>query len=210
MENIRFLESNNEKWYVLRDICDLLGLKRTNSSKLNISEKYIKMLKINTKGGKQNMVTTNIIGIKQILHSSRSIHKDKIITHLNIDLNVVFDYKETSWLKIISTSFNKFKQNFQYYVDGYRIDLYFPEYNLAIEVDEFNHKDRDKMYEIKREKYIKEKLSCKFIRFNPDEKNFNIGEVISNILENTLEQNMKLLISRHDELENKYLELQNA
>ena len=162
------------------------------------------MLKINTKGGKQNMVTTNIIGIKQILHSSRSIHKDKIITHLNID------YKETSWLKIISTSFNKFKQNFQYNVDGYRIDLYFTEYNIAIEVDELNHKDRDKMYEIKREKYIKEKLSCKFIRFNPDEKNFNIGEVISNILENTLEQNMKLLISRHDELEKKYIELQNA
>ena len=45
MENIRFLESNNEKWYVLRDICDLLGLKRTNSSKLNISEKYIKIHK---------------------------------------------------------------------------------------------------------------------------------------------------------------------
>ena len=37
----------------------------------------------------------------------------------------------------------------QYHVDGYRIDLYFPEYKLAIECDEFGHRDRDLEYEIK-------------------------------------------------------------
>ena len=86
----------------------------------------------------------------------------------------------------LSNRKRKIIQKFQYYIDGYKIDLYFPDYNLAIEVDEFNHKDRDKLYENKREEYIKEKLGCKFIRFNPDEKNFNIGNIISNILECTL------------------------
>ena len=64
--------------------------------------------------------------------------------------------------------------------------VYFPDYNLAIEVDEFNHIDRNKVDDMIREKHITQKLGCKFIRFNPDEKNFNIGDIISNILENTL------------------------
>jgi len=52
--------------------------------------------------------------------------------------------------------------------------------------DEFNHIDRNKVDDMIREKHITQKLGCKFIRFNPDEKNFNIGDIISNILENTL------------------------
>jgi len=186
MENIRYIEDNNEKWYVLKDICDILELKRSSSSKRNISEKYKKILKINTNGGKQNVIVINVEGLKQFIQRSRSINKDKLLSYLNINLEVIYDCKESSHLKIISMSFKSFKQKFQYYIDGYKIDLYFPDYNLAIEVDEFNHKDRDKLYENKREEYIKEKLGCKFIRFDPDEKNFNIGNIISNILECTL------------------------
>ena len=54
------------------------------------------------------------------------------------------------------------------------IDFYFPKYKLAIEVDELGHKDRDQTKENKRQKDLKEYLDCKFIRINPDEKNFDI------------------------------------
>ena len=185
MENIRCVEYNNEKWYALTDIGDFLGIKRLSNKVFN-TEKYRKILKMQTKGGKQNIVAVNINGVKQVLQSSRSINKEKLITYLNIDMNIIFDCKESYYLKIISLSFKSFKQNFQYDVDGYRIDLYFPDYNLAIEVDEFNHIDRNKVDDMIREKHITQKLGCKFIRFNPDEKNFNIGDIISNILENTL------------------------
>jgi very-short-patch-repair endonuclease len=184
MENIRCVEYNNEKWYALTDISDFLGMKRI--SRVFNTEKYRKILKMQTKKGKQNIVAVNIHGVKQVLQSSRSINKEKLITYLNIDMNIIFDCKESYYLKIISLSFKSFKQNFQYDVDGYRIDLYFPDYNLAIEVDEFNHIDRNKVDDMIREKHITQKLGCKFIRFNPDEKNFNIGDIISNILENTL------------------------
>ena len=41
----------------------------------------------------------------------------------------------------------------QYTVIGYRIDLYFHEYKLAIEVDELGHNDRTIDYEIQRQSF---------------------------------------------------------
>ena len=43
-----------------------------------------------------------------------------------------------------------------HFVLSYKIDLYFPKYKLAIEVDEKGHKDRKKCDEDEREKAIKE------------------------------------------------------
>ena len=57
---------------------------------------------------------------------------------------------------------------------NYLIDFYFPKYKVAIEVDKLGHKDRDQTKENKRQKDLKEYLDCKFIRINPDEKNFDI------------------------------------
>jgi very-short-patch-repair endonuclease len=49
----------------------------------------------------------------------------------------------------------------QYKIEGYFVDGYIPELNLAIEVDEI---PKDKEKDIKRQKIIEEKLNCKFIR----------------------------------------------
>ena len=38
----------------------------------------------------------------------------------------------------------------QFHVHGYANDLYFPRHSLAIECDEFGHKERDIGYEVKR------------------------------------------------------------
>ena len=58
----------------------------------------------------------------------------------------------------------------QYSVLGYRIDLYFHEYKLAIEVDELGHTNRNINNEIERQKALKKELNCIFITINPDEK----------------------------------------
>ncbi len=53
----------------------------------------------------------------------------------------------------------------QFIVDTYRIDLYFPDYLLAIEYDENCHRFtqiRDK----EREEFIINELDCTFIRIN--------------------------------------------
>lgn len=71
----------------------------------------------------------------------------------------------------------------QYNVNLYRIDLYLPEYKLAIECDEFDHETRSEWTEYERQSYLETKLDCEFIRFNPNKVDFNIGEVINKIIQ---------------------------
>lgn len=58
--------------------------------------------------------------------------------------------------------------NEQYQVYDYRIDLYIPKYNIAIEIDEAEHKYK-KDYDLRRQNYIENKIHCKFIRINEGE-----------------------------------------
>ena len=53
----------------------------------------------------------------------------------------------------------------------FKIDIYFTEYVLAVEIDEKSHTDRDPLFEEKRQKALERKLSCKFIRINTSKKN---------------------------------------
>ena len=48
----------------------------------------------------------------------------------------------------------------------FRIDVYFTEYFLAVEIDEQNHEGRDLIFEKKRQEALEKKLGCKFIRIN--------------------------------------------
>ena len=48
----------------------------------------------------------------------------------------------------------------------FRIDIYFSEYSLEVEIDEKGHTDRDLIFEEKRQKALEKKLGCKFIRIN--------------------------------------------
>ena len=64
---------------------------------------------------------------------------------------------------------------------GYRIDLYFPDYNLAIECDENGHSDRSLAEEIQRQRRITKKINCQWLRFNPDSTDFNIFDVSNQI-----------------------------
>ena len=48
----------------------------------------------------------------------------------------------------------------------FRIDIYFSECFLAVEIDEKGHTDRYIIFERKRQKELEKKLGCKFIRIN--------------------------------------------
>ena len=82
----------------------------------------------------------------------------------------------------------------QYSVSGYRIDTYFHNHKLAIEVDELRHADRNLSNEIERQKALEKELNYVFIKINPDEENFNIFKEISNIHKHIKKSTKKLLI----------------
>jgi very-short-patch-repair endonuclease len=68
----------------------------------------------------------------------------------------------------------------QHYIGKYKVDLYFIDYELVIECDEFNHQDRNIIEEKNREEFICS-FGNKIIRYNPNEKNFDLSNVLRKI-----------------------------
>ena len=96
-------------------------------------------------------------------------------------MNHVFSNKEQSVLKSIIDAFEIENMQTQYSVLGYRIDLYFYDCKLTIEVDEFGHSVKNVNYEMQRQKAIQKELNCKFVRVNHDKEDFNIFREMNNI-----------------------------
>ena len=76
--------------------------------------------------------------------------------------------KEQTVISAITDAFEGENMQTQYSVLGYRIDLYFHKYKLAIEVDELGHNDRNINDEIQRQQELERELNCVFIRIYPD------------------------------------------
>ena len=89
--------------------------------------------------------------------------------------------KEQSVIESIKGALKGEDIRIQYTVLGYRIDLYFYEYKLTIEIDELGHNDRTTDYEIKRQREIEKELNCVFIRTNPGAADFNMNRLKNQI-----------------------------
>ena len=72
----------------------------------------------------------------------------------------VFNTNEQSLIGVIKDAFEGENMQTQYYVLGYKFDLYFRDYKNAIKVDEFSHIDRNPVHEAKRRIEIEEELDC--------------------------------------------------
>ena len=96
----------------------------------------------------------------------------------------------------------------QYCIENKRIDAYFSKYKLGIEVDEYNHEDRNSNYEKSRQLMI-ESHGITIIRTNPDDADFDINRLINqihkHIIELTKKQTKKSLI---DDLSKSLLKLE--
>ena len=101
--------------------------------------------------------------------------------NLGLKLHDVINTKEQTIINYIKNVFEGENKQTQYSVLGYRFDLYFDEYKLAIEVDELGHTNRNINNEIERQKALEKEINCIFIRINPDEKDFNILKEINKI-----------------------------
>jgi very-short-patch-repair endonuclease len=124
---------------------------------------------------------------QQIILRYANNNKKEILNIPEVTYIKRFLPKETEILDFIKESFEDiYKVKKEFKIDNYRIDLYIIDIKLAIECDEFNHKDRDIEYELKRQDYIEDKLHCKFIRFNPDNKNFKLSKLINEINKNII------------------------
>ena len=90
----------------------------------------------------------------------KTLRADKIDAfRRSLEFNVIdaFNVKQQTTTTKIKEVFEKENIQTEYSVSNYRIDIYFHEYKLAIEVDDFGHSDRNIDYEIRRQKEIENK-----------------------------------------------------
>ena len=78
---------------------------------------------------------------------------------IGFNLHYVINKKQQTVVGSIKDAFEGENMQSEYYKLGYRIDLYFHDYRLTIETDEFDHCDRDIEYEKEKEKILKEKFN---------------------------------------------------
>ena len=93
----------------------------------------------------------------------------------------------------------------------FRIDIYFTEYFLAVEIDEKGHTDRSLIFEEKRQKALEKKLNCEFIRINTSKENYDAdyGRIQTFISKFKDKENEKKVKKLEDENKIKKLEDEN-
>ena len=119
----------------------------------------------------------------KVIMDCRTTSAHKFRTRLGFKQYDVILTKEQSVLTKIMSSFEGENMKPQYNVLSYRIDLYFRDYKLAIEINENGHGDRNINYEIKRQKAIEQELGCEFIRSEPNKEVFDIFRTIKQVLD---------------------------
>jgi very-short-patch-repair endonuclease len=95
-------------------------------------------------------------------------------------LPIIKAFPELTFIRQYHLPKDRYYKKGHVYGSYYNVDLYCKDLNLVIECDEYAHKfvcGDDK----KREDFIKKTLNCKFIRFNPDDDNFNLQDIIDKI-----------------------------
>ena len=92
---------------------------------------------------------------------------EKILEEYSVKIYEIDPYFYEHYRKKIETD-----ENGSEYI-LFRIDIYFTEYFLAVEIDEKGHIKRDLIFEEKRQKTLEKKLNCKFIRVNTSKENYD-------------------------------------
>jgi hypothetical protein len=195
----RFIHNDGFKAYYADDISKIIKIKNIRKTVQNFTtdeivsadqrQKY--NIITNYKYGTEFRRNDKIIlltkqGLTRLLCTTRATGSANLARFFNIN---VYEHRinpvELTTIKLIQDTFAGESMVTQYIPPNtdinYRIDLYFPAYRIAIECDEHNHTDRNPEYEHARETYIKSTLDCTFIRYNPHDPNFNIGEVLNQI-----------------------------
>jgi len=101
---------------------------------------------------------------------------------MGIDVyGVKFARAESETLAVIAKVFEGERFTFQYAIGSYRLDMYFDVHKIAVECDEHDHPDYDPVAERERTRYIDQQLSCRWARYNPDSRDFDVCLVLNQI-----------------------------
>ena len=147
-------------WLNERHIQKQLGLKNLPA----LSNKYDKEYKkqrseLNESTNQPNRRFIHVDLALKVIMNSRTDESCKFKRNLGFTLHDVINTKEQTVISAIKDAFEGENMETQYSVLRYRIDLYFHKYELAIEVDELGHSDRNINDEIERQRALETQLN---------------------------------------------------
>lgn len=162
-------------WFNINQIEQILEYKRGNN--------YLKRYYGNRYNIKFFGEYVGTDGLIEILNRSRKPHSKSLMEQLELNtINKKHCIEAKSLEDIIDyLDIDKIEYKLQYMCGSYFIDMYLPKYNIVIEIDENGHADRNITEEIKREKYIKDNLTKKILRINPNSKEFKITKELGKL-----------------------------
>jgi very-short-patch-repair endonuclease len=180
-------------YFIGYEVSALLGYANTNAAIINNVSKCNQILfkdfcgPKNIKLNPKTILITRDGCVEMALKTRKRITADTeyILKKFGISTtNMKCLTKEQQTLSIITNTFKTETFEDQYKVGKYYLDLYFTEYKIVIECDENGHADRKPYKERERMDFVNEKLGLEdnnWIRYNPDEKDFDLSKVMGKI-----------------------------
>jgi very-short-patch-repair endonuclease len=168
--------------FLAKDIGRITKLKNIRTTIQFYTDTMAKIIKYKTNGGIQNCKFLTFLGLLRLFVSFRNCHEViSTINSVGIEIHrIKFTCIESDSIGFIQKTFRGEKMVEQFRVNNYSIDLYFPDYKLAIECDEKHHNSRRESDKI-RENFIKNELQCHFIRYSPEKKDFDMSVTLNEI-----------------------------
>lgn len=183
INNIRFFEKE-ELYICVADIGQVANIPSIRSCLRSLRKEHPEMwiyIDANTNTGIKQMAYLSMKLLEKFISRGRSANYSKLceIFCVKMDTTLFYSWEQRTIGLIIEYFTNEDKIT-QFSINKYKIDLYFPKYNLAIECDEHFH-NFQKSCDKEREILIKNELSCDFIRYSPTKYNFEIKTIIKEI-----------------------------
>lgn len=147
-------------YYKGNDIARVLGYQNQKKAiRMHVPMEYVALGHEIGLCGNNNMEMTRFInetGVSYLVYSSRKPNSVALANGLGIPLSKRFKAysHELHTITTLMKAFKGEKMIHQHRVGNYRLDLYFPEYNLAVECDEMNHSGYDKREEETSQQWI--------------------------------------------------------
>ena len=204
------------EYFVGYEITALLGYKDTNKTIRTSVSKCNQLIFKNYPGVKEPKLDPRVIlitrdgAVEILLKTRKRISPDvlHILKKFNIDTtNRKCLTKEQQTLSSITDVFKIEKFEDQFKIGTYYLDLYFSEHKIVIECDENGHADRKPYKERERIDYVNKTLEIDdshWIRFNPDEHNFDISKVVGQIYRKIDEIKQNKYLKIEEENKKKY------
>ena len=201
---------NAKPWTRAKEVCKAVGygkIKKTADvikqlcSRENYAQKW-QLSKVPTAGtslewpfdSRKDDYYLNEEGIRELVFKSEQPKAADFAEHLGINVHKhKYTSKEKDSIEIIMKTFHgeKMERQFKLETTGSTCTNC---HRIVIECDEFDHIGRDINYEIFRQKFIEEQLQCTFVRYNPDDKDFDMALVLNKIYRTIIKKAFNIVV----------------